>query len=80
MINRNYQFLACKLTPNWLFSNSAYSPASVSSLVAFGLFHQVLSFGSKLYLSGLGELILLKNVNQTSSFMQVALKTSLEAA
>ena len=48
--------------------------------MAFGLFHQVLSFGSKLYLSGLGELILLKNVNQTSFFMQVALKTSLEAA
>ena len=28
----------------------------------------------------IGELVILKNVNQTSFFMQVALKTSLEAA
>lgn len=47
--------------------------------VSFSLPNQVLSFGSK-YLSGLGELVILKNVNQTSFFMQVALKTSLEAA
>ena len=47
--------------------------------VSFSLPKQVLSFGSK-YLSGLGELVFLKNVNQISLFMQVALKTSPEAA
>ena len=47
--------------------------------ITFSLPNQVLSFSSK-YLSGLWELVILKNVNQTSFFMQVALETSLEAA
>ena len=42
-------------------------------------FQDILSFGNK-NLSGLGELVILKNVNQISFAMQVALKTSLEAA
>ena len=47
--------------------------------VSFSLPNQVHSFSSK-YLSGLGELVIPKNVYKTSFFMQVALKTSSEAA
>ena len=47
--------------------------------VSFSLGNQILPFGSK-NLSGLGELVILKNVDQTSFLVQVALKTSLEAA
>ena len=42
-------------------------------------FQDILLFCDK-NLSGLGELVILKNVNQTSFVMQVALKTWLEAA
>ena len=49
------------------------------SLQSLQTFQDILSFGNK-NLSGLGELVILKNVNQTSFVMQVALKTSLEAA
>ena len=56
--------------PNWPFSNSA-SSLGFSELsygiwtVSFSLPNQVLSFRRK-YFSGLGELVILKNVNQTS--------------
>ena len=45
-------------------------------------FRDILSFGNKncKNLSGLGELVILENVNQTSFVIQVTLKTSLEAA
>ena len=51
-------------------------------VAAFKLFKTILSFGNKncKNLSGLGELVILENVNHTSSVMQVTLKTSLEAA
>ena len=39
-------------------------------------FQDILSFGNK-NLSGLGELVIFENVNQTSFVMQVSLKTSL---
>ena len=44
-------------------------------------FQDILSFGNKncKNLSGLGELVILENFNQTSFVMQVTLKTSLEA-
>ena len=42
-------------------------------------FQDILSFGKK-NSSGLGELVILKNVNQISFVMQVALQTSLETA
>ena len=42
-------------------------------------FQDILSFGNK-NVSGIGELVILKNVNQTSFVMHVALKTSLEDA
>ena len=42
-------------------------------------FQDILSFGNK-NLSELGEFVIFENVNQTSFVMQVALKTSLEAA
>ena len=40
---------------------------------------RILSFGNK-NLSGLGEFVIFENVIQTSFVMQVALKSSLEAA